>query len=114
MKLGRYSEALQTIGKSMYCIENAAQPDTFSSIPAAMWWAIVTLTTVGYGDVYPVTLFGRFLAAVIALLGIGLFSLPAGILAAGFVEELRRKKKSREGIICPHCGKKIDYPPNKD
>ncbi len=71
----------------MYFIEHEAQPETFSSIPAAMWWGVVTLTTVGYGDVYPVTPLGRAVSAVIAVLGIGLFALPASILASGFVEE---------------------------
>jgi len=89
----------------MYEAEHAAQPDIFSSIPDAMWWGIVTLTTVGYGDVYPVTPIGKLIGAVVVILGIGLFALPAGILAAGFAEEIQRSKKS---IICPHCGRRID------
>ena len=70
----------------MYLAENRAQPDNFSSIPAAMWWGMVTLTTVGYGDTVPVTPAGRVLAAIIAVLGIGLFALPAGIISAGLME----------------------------
>lgn len=62
----------------------------------------MTFTTVGYGDVYPVTLLGRTLAAVIAVLGIGLFALPAGILAGGFAEELQRRREGSKK--CPHCG----------
>jgi voltage-gated potassium channel len=91
---------------TMYFLENAAQPETFSSIPAAMWWAMATLTTVGYGDVIPATPLGKFVGAFIAVLGIGFFALPAGILAAAFAEELRRQKTS-PATACPHCGKPI-------
>jgi voltage-gated potassium channel len=90
----------------MYFIEKEAQPDVFGSIPDAMWWGAVTLTTVGYGDVYPVTLLGKFISASIAVLGIGLFALPAGIIASGFASELQKEK--HEKIICPHCGKNIN------
>jgi voltage-gated potassium channel len=89
----------------MYYIENAVQPDAFASIPAAMWWGIATLTTVGYGDVYPVTPLGQVLGAFIALLGIGFFALPTGILASGFSEEIRKRKN--ETTSCPHCGKEL-------
>ncbi len=87
-----------------YC-ENAVQPDVFSSIPATMWWAVATLTTVGYGDMYPITLLGKFLASIIAVLGIGMFALPTGILGAGFVEAMQKKKEVIQ--VCPHCGKEI-------
>ena len=90
----------------MYFVENESQPETFSSIPAAMWWGIVTLTTVGYGDVYPITAAGRLLGAVIAILGIGMFALPAAILGSGFVDEIQRGH--RKLMICPHCGKPVD------
>jgi len=89
----------------MYHIEHDAQPEVFSSIPSAMWWGVATLTTVGYGDTYPVTSLGRMLGSLIAILGIGMFALPAGILGSGFVEEMGKKKKTV--INCPHCGKKI-------
>lgn len=89
----------------VYYCENAAQPDLFSSIPATMWWAIATLTTVGYGDMYPVTVMGRLFAGVIAVLGIGMFALPTGILGAGFVEEIQRSKEPQE--FCPHCGREL-------
>ena len=92
----------------MYFIEREAQPDQFGSIPKAMWWGAVTLTTVGYGDVYPVTLLGRIIGAFIAVLGIGLFALPAGIIASGFASELQKQKS--EPIICPECGKEITNP----
>jgi voltage-gated potassium channel len=85
----------------MYYVENGVQPEAFSSIPATMWWAVATLTTVGYGDVYPVTAVGRVLGACVAMLGIGLFALPTAILGSGFVEELERRRAPR---TCPHCG----------
>jgi len=73
----------------MYYAEHDAQPDKFSSIPETMWWSVATLTTVGYGDEYPVTGLGKFLTACISILGIGMFALPAGILASGFRMNLR-------------------------
>ncbi len=93
----------------MYYVEREAQPEAFSSIPAAMWWGIITLTTVGYGDVYPTTIIGKFLTMLIALMGIGLFALPAGILGSGFVEEIQQRKK-KSPKTCPHCGKVIEEP----
>ncbi len=90
----------------LYYCENDAQPETFSSIPATMWWAVATLTTVGYGDLYPVTLLGKFFASIIAILGIGMFALPTGILGAGFVEAVQKSKAPR--TTCPHCGKELN------
>jgi len=75
-----------------YLLERSAQPDAFGSIPEALWWAIVTQTTTGYGDVYPRTVAGRFLAGVVMIGGIGLFALWAGVLANGFARELRRQE----------------------
>lgn len=89
----------------MYAVEEEAQPDTFSSIPAAMWWAIATLTTVGYGDVYPVTGLGKILASLIAIFGIGMFALPTGVLGAAFLEEINAVKAISCSAVCPHCGK---------
>jgi len=83
----------------MYFIEKEAQPEAFSSIPAAMWWGIITLTTVGYGDVYPITPLGKILGALIAFLGIGMFALPAGILGSGLVEAIQKKEKGDEKLI---------------
>lgn len=88
----------------LYYCENAVQPDTFSSIPATLWWAVATLTTVGYGDMYPVTILGKFFASIIAILGIGMFALPTGIIGAGFVEAIQKKKGQH---VCPHCGKEL-------
>lgn len=91
----------------MYLLENEAQADKFPNIPAAMWWGIATLTTVGYGDVFPITPLGKLLGAFIAILGIGMFALPAGILASGFAEELGKKYRKKAEYKCPHCGKDI-------
>jgi voltage-gated potassium channel len=118
LKLIRYSASLQTIlrviqakkdelimtlvavfillifaASVMFFAERYAQPEAFPSIPAAMWWGVVTLTTVGYGDIYPVTSIGKLFGASLALMGIGLFALPAGIIAAGFSTEVQRKKE---------------------
>ena len=68
----------------MYIVEKDIQPDKFGSIPQSMWWSIVTLTTVGYGDVYPVTSMGKFFGSIIIILGIGTVALPSGILASAF------------------------------
>ncbi|WP_298063014.1 ion transporter, partial [uncultured Acinetobacter sp.] len=76
---------------AIYVVENKAQPEAFSSIPQAMWWAVVTLTTVGYGDVTPVTNLGRLLGAFITILGVGIAALPAGILASGLANELNQR-----------------------
>lgn len=88
----------------MFFAENGAQPDKFSSIPASMWWAVATLTTVGYGDVYPVTVLGRVAGGLLALLGVGLFALPTAILGAGLVEAVQGTPAAD---ICPHCGKPV-------
>ncbi|AXQ22174.1 ion transporter [Acinetobacter wuhouensis] len=80
----------------IYVVESRVQPEVFSSIPASMWWAVVTLTTVGYGDVTPITPLGRFLGALITILGVGLAALPAGILANGLANELELRKQQLE------------------
>lgn len=128
-KLSRYSLAAQTLvavlrGKAadllsllfllvvllvlsstlMYHLEHEAQPQLFSSIPATMWWGIVTLTTIGYGDMTPVTAGGRVLGGLIAILGIGMFALPAGLLGAAFVDELGKARQRRHGHDGPHEG----------
>jgi voltage-gated potassium channel len=90
---------------TMYFAEHHAQPEVFRSIPAAMWWSVQTLTTVGYGDMYPVTPVGRLLGTVIALVGIGFFALPAGILATGFAEEIEKERRKKR--CCPHCKKEL-------
>ena len=80
----------------MYIVEKDIQPDKFGSIPQSMWWSIVTLTTVGYGDVYPVTSMGKFFGSIIIILGIGTVALPSGILASAFTEYTRRNQKKYE------------------
>ncbi len=126
-KLGRYSKSLRLISSVlketraelsitvfiafillvfsstlMYYVENDAQPDKFASIGHSFWWAIATLTTVGYGDIYPVTGLGKILSAVIALIGIGFVALPTGIISSAFIERIKEDKK--EKCVCPHCG----------
>ena len=91
----------------MYLVENEAQPDKFPDIPSSLWWGIATLTTVGYGDVFPITPIGKLLGGVIAFLGIGIFALPTGILASGFAEHIRKRDDTAAGH-CPHCEKKIE------
>lgn len=88
----------------MYFVEHDAQPGKFSSIPETMWWSVATLTTVGYGDVYPVTTLGKTLTAMISILGVGVFALPAGILASGFSDIWRGSERDR---VCPNCGKSL-------
>jgi len=115
LKLVRYSPALQTLGRviadeyrallgallvilvlllfsatAMYYLEREAQPDKFGSIPDAAWWALATLTTVGYGDVVPVTPWGKLLGGVVMLLGVGMIALPVAIIATGFSQESSR------------------------
>ena len=157
-KLARYSEPLQTLGSVfrskaadlvvaffiffivlvfasslMYYAENEAQPAAFSSIPASMWWGIVTLTTIGYGDTYPVTAAGKAIGAGVAVLGLAVYAIPLGIMASAFTEELRRKRDADAGrrrrlpygrsagaaaapaaggspplAHCPHCGHRLD------
>lgn len=75
----------------IYFIEGGVQPEAFGSIPDAMWWGIATLTTVGYGDIYPATLTGKILASLTMFLGIGMFALPAAILASAYYEEIQKK-----------------------
>lgn len=77
----------------LYVAEGQHQPESFGSIPRAMWWSIATLTTVGYGDVYPVTPLGKVMAAITAVAGIGLIAMPTGILAAAFSDALQKRRE---------------------
>ncbi len=115
-RLGRFSSAMRQIGAALasrryelavsigagamlvvfssallYLAEGGAQPETFGSIPRAMWWSIATLTTVGYGDVYPITPLGKVFAALTAVSGIGMVAMPSGILAAAFTHAVQHK-----------------------
>ncbi|SJZ62777.1 Ion transport protein [Oceanospirillum multiglobuliferum] len=78
----------------MFTLEHKAQPDQFKTVLDAIWWAVVTMTTVGYGDMTPITAGGKILAILIMLLGVGTVALPAGMLAARFSEELQNRKSA--------------------
>ena len=75
---------------AIYYLENAAQPEKFSSISESIWWATVSLATVGYGDVYPITVGGKIFASIISLVGIGIVAIPTGVISASFVEEITK------------------------
>jgi voltage-gated potassium channel len=81
----------------VFSTEHEAQPNAFTSMPDALWWALSTLTTVGYGDLYPITPLGRICASLIMILGIGLVALPTGLVGSAFYELAQHRK-------CPHCG----------
>jgi len=78
---------------AIYFLENKAQPEVFSSITASIWWATVSLATVGYGDIVPVTIWGKVFASIISLVGIGIVAIPTGIISASFVEEIHNSKR---------------------
>ncbi|MGB2128598.1 MAG: ion transporter [Flavicella sp.] len=135
-KLARYSKSLKTIksifeetkaelsvtvfvtfvllllsSTLMYFIEHDEQPEQFSNIGDAFWWGIATLTTVGYGDVYPITGLGKLLSGFIALIGIGFVALPTGIISSSFIEKIQEQKRKKEGIQkckCPKCGETFE------
>ena len=93
----------------MYYIEGEKQPEAFPNILESFWWAIATLTTVGYGDVYPVTGLGKFISGLIAILGIGIVALPTGLISAGFMNKIEKPSLNKIEDKCPHCGHEIDY-----
>ena len=93
MSVGLATLLLLVSSTMLYLIEGDHQPETFGSIPRSMWWSIATLTTVGYGDVYPVTALGKLFAGVTAITGIGLIAMPTGILAAAFSEALQKRRE---------------------
>jgi voltage-gated potassium channel len=125
-------------GSLMYMLEGEAQPEVFTSIPIAMWWAIETLTTVGYGDIVPVTAAGRILGGVVTITGIGTLALFSGLITVGFLEQLKRYREQHpRGTVanktltvvqsvgeldageaaaaCPHCGGTLLRPaPRRD
>jgi voltage-gated potassium channel len=103
-------------GALMYMIEGQAQPTVFSSIPASMWWAIETLTTVGYGDAVPKTALGKILGGGIAIIGICSIALFSGLITVGFLNQLRLRREhdaNDRGAaahalgVCPHCGRPV-------
>lgn len=92
----------------IYLFEHSAQPEAFASIPASIYWSIVTLSTVGYGDVVPVTDGGRILGGVVIMLGVGTLTIPTGIMATGFALELRKRREiAAQGAECPTCGSSL-------
>lgn len=134
-KLGRYFEALQVIMRVirtsgpqltmsmaicffvmlfsaivMYTVEYPVQPEQFPNVISSLWWAMCTLTTVGYGDVYPITPLGRFLASLISLVGIGIIAIPTGIIAAGFNKliSMDSGKGGEAGEDTPKAGIELD------
>jgi len=82
----------------MYSAEHEAQPEIFKNAFSGIWWAVSTLSTVGYGDIYPITMLGKFLAIVISFLGIGVVAIPTGIISAGFVEQYSKMSNSAEAL----------------
>lgn len=119
LKLGRSSDALARLGDAfkeqryefavfgmlsalilyiaaagVYTFENAAQPEAFPSIPAAMWWAVATLTTVGYGDVYPITTGGKIFTGLVIFVGLGLVAVPTGLIAAALQNDPPKEKNN--------------------
>lgn len=83
----------------MFMVERNVQPEAFGTIPRAMWWASITLTTVGYGDVVPVTIAGRMFGVFITILGVGMAALPAGIIASGFTRELNKRRDTYRTMV---------------
>ena len=92
------------IGTLMYVIEG--ERSGFTSIPVGIYWAIVTITTVGYGDVAPVTTLGRFVASLVMLLGYSIIAVPTGIVTAS-LQEAQREQRQSSTDSCPHCGKPL-------
>jgi voltage-gated potassium channel len=82
----------------MYSAENPAQPENFSNAFDGIWWSVSTLLTIGYGDVYPVTLVGKIMAICIAFLGVGVVAIPTGIISAGFVEQYHKAQASADAL----------------
>jgi voltage-gated potassium channel len=85
----------------------------FNNAFSSFWWAIATITTVGYGDIYPVTVTGRILSSIISFLGIALVAIPTGIISSGF-NELTDKTTHDDYNFCPYCGKKLSKDDIKD
>jgi voltage-gated potassium channel len=89
-----------TISASMmYMIEGEAQPEGFSSIPAAMWWAVETLTTVGYGDLVPITVFGKIMGGVVAIVGVAALALFTSLITVSFLDQLRLRRAVLRNVV---------------
>lgn len=100
----------------VYELEHEAQPESFSNIFQTLWWAVATLTTVGYGDIYPVTVSGKFVTAIISILGIALIAIPGGMLASEFINSISKEKEQEQNInTCPACQSlEIELPNEKN
>ena len=86
-------------GSLAYLAEHHAQPQVFQDIPSSLWWAVVTMTTLGYGDMVPVTVMGKMVAAMTAITGLGMIALPSGFLASGFAEQLRIRREEYRTLV---------------
>jgi voltage-gated potassium channel len=93
---------------AIYLAEHDEPNTLFTSIPAAMWWAVETITTIGYGDMIPATVAGRLVAGFVAFLGICSLALPVGIISSGYVEAINQAKRTDLRRTCPHCGEEIE------
>ena len=93
----------------VYNIEKEVQPEVFSNVFSSMWWAIITVTSIGYGDIYPITPMGRLIGGIVGVVGVISVAILTGVISAGFIEISNKKKKSDKDKrhFCPYCGKKI-------
>ncbi len=91
-----------SIGTLMFMVEGNVEDSQFTDVPSSIYWAVVTMTTVGYGDIAPVTATGRFLSAIVMLLGYTIMAVPTGIVSAQFIRDSRNTKRSK--LKCPECG----------
>jgi voltage-gated potassium channel len=135
LKMGRYAYAVETLtnvfsrkkeelaitgfvlimlmilcSSLVYFVEHSNQPDVFASIPQSLWWTVVTLTSVGYGDQYPTSVGGQIVGGIVSMIGVLFVALPTGILSAGFAEEIREQRRGKDSEtfgFCPHCGKQL-------
>ena len=94
----------------MYNAEKHAQPEQFGDALSGLWWAVITLTTVGYGDIYPVTALGKVIGAFFSIISIGFIAVPTGIISSGFIEKSRGEKSEykKNKHFCPYCGNNIE------
>jgi len=136
-KLGRFSNSMKTIAQVlrqtksdlavtffvcfillilsstlMYYVEHTAQPEKFSNVGNSIWWSVATLTTVGYGDIYPITPLGKLLGAITALVGIGFVALPTAIISSSYIGRSRSNYNEEFECQCPNCGNR--FKPNED
>ena len=94
----------------MYHAERQAQPEVFNNALSGLWWAVITMSTVGYGEIYPITGLGKILGALFSIMSIGLIAVPTGIISSGFIEKAREERVRARGekCFCPYCGKNIE------